>query len=124
MTDLAPRFKRLIVERTAQVSKDTGLDKTPFEDRTSEQIRINMLCDCTGFEIKARLAKLFAALDAEALRGDFDVIDESAEEVKHQFERESRGTQSCIDGKSAPLKTVCYCIDEFPSRRDLLCRWL
>ena len=91
MTDLSPRFKHLIIETTAQVSKDTGLDKTPFEDLTSEQITINMLCDCTGFEIKARLTRLFAALDAQALKGDFDVIDEFAEDVKHQFERESRG---------------------------------
>lgn len=77
------------METTDRVLKDTGLDKKRFEDLTPEEI--DMLGEQMGFEIKARLTKFFAGLDAHSLKEHFNIIDESVKDVKRQFEHERKG---------------------------------
>ena len=89
MTDIDPKFKELIMDTTADVLRDTGLDKVPFEDLTVEQVE--MLCDRMSFEIKAKLTKHFAGLGAPGLKEHFDIVDESVKEVKRRYERERKG---------------------------------
>ncbi len=88
MKDLDQRLKDLIMDTIAQVLRDTGLDRTPFEDLTLEEVDI--LCQPMGFEIKARLTKFFEGLQPDNLKEHFKVVDESVEDVKQRFERERK----------------------------------
>jgi len=87
--DLDPKLQQLIMETTEQVLKDTGLDQIPFEALTPEQI--DMLTERMGFEIKAKMTKFFAGLDADTIKEHLEIIDESVEDVKRRFERERKG---------------------------------
>lgn len=76
------------METTDRILRDTGLDKKRFEDLTPEEI--DMLGEQMGFEIKARLTKFFAGLDAHSLKEHFNIIDESVKDIRRQWRRERK----------------------------------
>jgi len=76
------------LETTDRILRDTGLDKKRFEDLTPEEI--DMLGEQMGFEIKARLTKFFAGLDAHSLKEHFNIIDESVKDIRRQWRRERK----------------------------------
>ena len=49
-----------------------------------------MLGEQMGFEIKARLTKFFAGLDAHSLKEHFNIIEESVKDIRRQWGRERK----------------------------------